>query len=59
VIMTSVVPALIVTHDVEEAEELGDTIISYSEGRVTGTRKVEHVAHGQPPHLGPSDTEPA
>jgi molybdate transport system ATP-binding protein len=59
VIMTSGVPALIVTHDIEEAEELGDTIISYSEGRVTGTRQVGHVAPGQPPHADPTDTEPA
>jgi ABC-type sulfate/molybdate transport systems ATPase subunit len=41
VIITSGVPALLVTHDVDEAEELGDDIISYNNGRVTGRRVVE------------------
>jgi molybdate transport system ATP-binding protein len=41
VIITSCVPALLVTHDVDEAEELGDDIISYNNGRVTGRRVVE------------------
>jgi molybdate transport system ATP-binding protein len=54
VVLASGVPALIVTHDVEEAEELGDTIISYNEGRVTGTRIVERSADKTP-----TDTESA
>ena len=41
VIVSSGVPALLVTHDAEEAEELGDAVITYDEGRVTGTRVVE------------------
>jgi molybdate transport system ATP-binding protein len=60
VVLTSGVPALIVTHDVEEAEELGDTIISYNEGRVIGTRIVDRSADPGPPRtVPPTDTEPA
>jgi molybdate transport system ATP-binding protein len=59
VILTSGVPALIVTHDIEEAEELGDTIISYNEGRVTGTRIVERSQDRVPPGTAPTDTESA
>jgi molybdate transport system ATP-binding protein len=59
VVLTSGVPALIVTHDVEEAEELGDTIISYNEGRVIGTRIVDRSADPGPPRtVPPTDTEP-
>jgi molybdate transport system ATP-binding protein len=59
VVLASGVPALIVTHDVEEAEELGDTIISYNEGRVTGTRIVERSAEVTPRGEEPTDTESA
>jgi ABC-type sulfate/molybdate transport systems ATPase subunit len=59
VVLASGVPALIVTHDVEEAEELGDTIISYNEGRVTGTRIVERSADLTPRREEPTDTESA
>jgi ABC-type sulfate/molybdate transport systems ATPase subunit len=41
VIMSAGVPAVLVTHDAEEAEDLGDVIIGYNNGRVTGTRVVE------------------
>jgi molybdate transport system ATP-binding protein len=40
VIVSSGVPAVVVTHDAEEAEDLGDVIVDYSEGRVTGRRIV-------------------
>lgn len=45
------------THDAEEAEELGDVIITYDHGRVTGTRVVERpagpeVAAGAPESTG-------
>jgi molybdate transport system ATP-binding protein len=40
VIVSSGVPAVLVTHDDEEAEELGDAIISYDHGRVVGRRMV-------------------
>jgi molybdate transport system ATP-binding protein len=43
VITSSGVPAVLVTHDVEEAEELADVIISYDQGRVTGARVVEQA----------------
>jgi len=59
VVLTSGVPALIVTHDIEEAEELGDTIISYNEGRVTGTRIVRRSADREPPRAAPTDNESA
>jgi molybdate transport system ATP-binding protein len=38
VIATTGIPALLVTHDADEAEELGDVIISYRDGRVSATR---------------------
>jgi molybdate transport system ATP-binding protein len=41
VIVSSGVPAVLVTHDAEEADALGDVIVSYDHGRVTGTRIVE------------------
>ena len=42
------VPAVLVTHDADEAEELGDVIIGYGEGRVTGTRAVDRPARPLP-----------
>jgi molybdate transport system ATP-binding protein len=44
VIVSSGVPAVLVTHDAEEAEEIGDVIIAYDTGRVTGRRVVERPA---------------
>lgn len=41
VIVSSGVPAVLVTHDAEEAEEVGDVIVSYDNGRVTGRRVVQ------------------
>lgn len=41
VIVASGIPALLVTHDRDEADELGDAVISYREGRVVGQRAVE------------------
>ncbi|MGA2968908.1 MAG: ATP-binding cassette domain-containing protein [Acidimicrobiales bacterium] len=48
VIISSGVPAVLVTHDAEEAEQLGDVVIAYSDGRVTAMRDVE-----QPDDVGP------
>jgi molybdate transport system ATP-binding protein len=42
VILSSGIPAVLVTHDVDEADELGDVVIAYRDGRVTGQRTVEH-----------------
>ena len=39
VIAASGVPSLLVTHDAVEADELGDVILDYDGGRVTGTRR--------------------
>jgi molybdate transport system ATP-binding protein len=56
VIISSSVPAVLVTHDAEEAEELGDVMIAYNHGRVTGTRVVErHVCPG-PTSRAPEST---
>jgi molybdate transport system ATP-binding protein len=41
VILSSDVPAVLVTHDAEEAQELGDVVVTYDEGRVTGSRVIE------------------
>jgi len=41
VIVSSGVPAVLVTHDAEEAVEIGDVIIAYDDGRVTGRRVIE------------------
>jgi molybdate transport system ATP-binding protein len=49
VIVSAGVPAVLVTHDVEEAEETGDLIIAYDDGRVTGRRVVERPI---PPRTG-------
>jgi molybdate transport system ATP-binding protein len=49
VIISAGVPAVLVTHDAEEAEETGDVIIAYDDGRVTGSRVVERPS---PPPTG-------
>jgi molybdate transport system ATP-binding protein len=40
VVVSSGIPAILVTHDAEEAEELGDVVISIDDGRVSATRSV-------------------
>jgi molybdate transport system ATP-binding protein len=57
VITSSGVPAVLVTHDAEEAEELGDVVIAYNHGRVTGVRPVERPGCGGP-QQGPAETRP-
>jgi molybdate transport system ATP-binding protein len=59
VIISSGVPALLVTHDAEEAEELGDVVISFADGRVTGQRIVERPVRPEPPQGPPGSTESA
>jgi molybdate transport system ATP-binding protein len=49
VIITSGVPAVLVTHDIEEAEELADVVIAYDIGRVTGQRIVDRPVDGERP----------
>jgi molybdate transport system ATP-binding protein len=58
VITSSGVPAVLVTHDAEEAEELGDVIIAYNDGRVTGRRVVEHPVGPEPGQWAPESTGP-
>jgi ABC-type sulfate/molybdate transport systems ATPase subunit len=58
VILSSQVPALLVTHDAEEAEELGDHVISYENGRVTATRSLLRPASDQRVPESPEDTGP-
>jgi molybdate transport system ATP-binding protein len=43
VMISSGVPAVLVTHDADEAEELGDVVIGYNDGRVTAMRVVERT----------------
>lgn len=50
VIITSNIPAVLVTHDADEADELGDVVIGYRDGRVTGVRTVEHPVITATPH---------
>jgi ABC-type sulfate/molybdate transport systems ATPase subunit len=59
VIVSAGVPAVLVTHDAEEAEETGDVIIAYDDGRVTGRRVVERPTPprdggDEPPESGAS-----
>jgi molybdate transport system ATP-binding protein len=48
VIISSGVPAVLVTHDADEATELGDVVIDYADGRVTGSRVVERPSNEEP-----------
>ncbi len=59
VIVSSGIPAVLVTHDAEEAEELGDVVIAYNEGRVTGNRIVDRPACPGPQREAPGSTESA
>jgi iron(III) transport system ATP-binding protein len=56
VIISSSVPAVLVTHDAEEAEELGDVIIGYNHGRVTGARVVDRPVCPGPASGAPEST---
>jgi molybdate transport system ATP-binding protein len=48
VIISSGIPAVLVTHDADEAEVLGDVVIAYNNGRVTGRRIVERPGRSEP-----------
>jgi molybdate transport system ATP-binding protein len=58
VIITSGIPAVLVTHDPQEAEELGDVIIVYSDGRVSETRVIERPPPPEAEWEGRENTEP-
>ena len=49
VISSAGVPALLVTHDADEAEALGDVVVSVRDGRVTGQRVLDRPARPEPP----------
>ena len=53
VIVSSGVPAVLVTHDADEAEQIGDLVISYRDGRVTARREVERPERRDPPATAP------
>ncbi|HEY1762940.1 MAG TPA: ATP-binding cassette domain-containing protein [Acidimicrobiales bacterium] len=57
VIISSGIPAVLVTHDIDEAEEIGDVVIGYDEGRVTGQRIVEHPRGPEPQGDAPEGAE--
>jgi molybdate transport system ATP-binding protein len=59
VIVSSSVPAVLVTHDAEEAEVLGDQVISYDDGRVTASRAVVRPAEREPRPDEPQSNGPA
>jgi ABC-type sulfate/molybdate transport systems ATPase subunit len=58
VIISSGVPAVLVTHDAREAEDLGDVVIAYDDGRVTGRRVIERAVRPVPPGGTPESSEP-
>jgi molybdate transport system ATP-binding protein len=58
VIISSGVPAVLVTHDLEEAEDMGDMIIAYNDGRVTGRRSIERPGSHEPQREAPETNEP-
>jgi ABC-type proline/glycine betaine transport system ATPase subunit len=47
-----------VTHDAREAEELGDVVIAYDDGRVTGRRVIERPVRPVPQGGTPESTKP-
>ncbi len=59
VIVSSGIPAVLVTHDAEEAEVLGDVVIAYDHGRVTGRRIVDQPAWPEPMGGTAERAEPA
>jgi molybdate transport system ATP-binding protein len=58
VLVASGIPAVLVTHDADEANELGDVVIAYDDGRVTGRRAVERPPSPETPPGTPQGTEP-
>lgn len=57
VIVSSGIPAVLVTHDLDEAEEIGDVVIGYNEGRVTGQRTIDHPREPNPDGDAPESAE--
>ncbi|HEV7958590.1 MAG TPA: ATP-binding cassette domain-containing protein [Acidimicrobiales bacterium] len=59
VIVSSGIPAVLVTHDLDEADELADVVVGYNEGRVTGVRVAGHPSNPDPPPRSPESPEPS
>jgi molybdate transport system ATP-binding protein len=59
VIVSSGIPAVLVTHDIDEADEVGDVVIGYTEGRVTGQRTIEQPRATEPDGGSSENTEPS
>jgi molybdate transport system ATP-binding protein len=59
VIVSSDIPAVLVTHDADEADALGDVVIGYSDGRVAGERVIERPREPDLPETSTEDTEPS
>jgi molybdate transport system ATP-binding protein len=57
VVVSSGIPAILVTHDAEEAEELGDVIIAIDDGRVGATRFVDRREATEPEQGSAPGTE--
>jgi iron(III) transport system ATP-binding protein len=57
VIISSGVPAVLVTHDADEAEDLGDAVVAYNDGRVVAKRSVERPVRPEPGPESPPSTE--
>ncbi len=53
VLVSSGIPAVLVTHDADEAEELGDEVIAYDAGRVKGQRTIERPEEADTPRTAP------
>ena len=53
VLVSSGIPAVLVTHDADEAEELGDDVIAYDAGRVKGQRTIERPEEADTPRTAP------
>jgi molybdate transport system ATP-binding protein len=58
VIIASGIPAVLVTHDASEAEELGDEVIGYRDGRVSEQRVIERPLNPEPRPEPPPSIEP-
>jgi molybdate transport system ATP-binding protein len=57
VIVSSGVPAVLVTHDAAEAEEVGDVVVAYAEGRVIAQNSIERPRPSEPPPASPPSPE--
>ena len=57
VITSTGIAAVLVTHDLQEAEELADVVIDYADGRVLGQRTVTHPTRLEGPRESAAGSE--